>query len=334
MFGIGLLVNGYSEPLFGMKLGSLYIPHGLMIGAGLVALVQVILVVTKKRKEDIAVNEEHGISEASTNKTLRKGFLMYLGVSLVIAVLGGLLTEMSVPMFIGFLIFAAFAAYFHELIVGIAAMHSGWFPAFAVALITLVIGIMVGFPPVALALLVGFSAATGPAFADMGYDLKAGHMLRKGKSRQYEKDGRAQQYYTGLVAFGVAALAVFLSYKSFFAQDLVPPVDRVYVATIQAGISSDVAMKLLLWAIPGAILQWIGGPNRQLGVLFATGLLITMPAAGWAVLAGIVIRFFIRKFKGEEAEKSMGIVAAGFIAGDAVYSFGGSIVDAAKGGTK
>ena len=50
----------------------------------------------------------------------------------------------------------------HEVIVGLAAMHSGWFPAFAVALITLVIGMLIGFPPVALALLVGFSAATGP----------------------------------------------------------------------------------------------------------------------------------------------------------------------------
>jgi hypothetical protein len=82
----------------------------------------------------------------------------------------------------------------HELIVGLAAMHSGWFPAFAVALITLVIGMLIGFPPVALALLVGFSAATGPAFADMGYDLKAGYMLRGyGSDRAFERDGRRQQ---------------------------------------------------------------------------------------------------------------------------------------------
>jgi hypothetical protein len=40
-------------------------------------------------------------------------------------------------------------------------MHSGWFPAFAVALITLTIGILIGFPPTALAVLVGFSAAAG-----------------------------------------------------------------------------------------------------------------------------------------------------------------------------
>lgn len=35
------------------------------------------------------------------------------------------------------------------------------------------VGMLIGFPPVALALLAGFSAATGPAFADMGYDIAA-----------------------------------------------------------------------------------------------------------------------------------------------------------------
>jgi uncharacterized oligopeptide transporter (OPT) family protein len=90
-------------------------------------------------------------------------------------------------------LYAAFAAFIHELLVGIAAMHSGWFPAFAVALITLIIGILIGFPPVALGLLVGFSAATGPAFADMGYDLKAGYILRGfGRSPAFELDGRRQ----------------------------------------------------------------------------------------------------------------------------------------------
>ncbi len=33
----------------------------------------------------------------------------------------------------------------------------------------------------------------------------------------------------------------------------------------------------------GALLQFIGGSKRQIGVLFATGLLISFPAAGWAV---------------------------------------------------
>ena len=104
-----------------------------------------------------------------------------------------------------FLVYAAFAALVHELIVGLAAMHSGWFPAFAVALITLMIGMLIGFPPVALALLVGFSAATGPAFADMGYDLKAGYMLRGyGADPAFERAGRRQQLYAAMFAFVIA----------------------------------------------------------------------------------------------------------------------------------
>jgi hypothetical protein len=47
-------------------------------------------------------------------------------------------------MLLAFIMYAAFAALVHELIVGLAAMHSGWFPAFAVALITLVIGMLIG----------------------------------------------------------------------------------------------------------------------------------------------------------------------------------------------
>src|SRR5207248_28260 len=84
-------------------------------------------------------------------------------------------------------------------VVGISAMHAGWFPAFAVALITLIIGILLGFPPVALALLVGFSASTGPAFADMGYDLRAGYLLRgEGANPAFELAGRKQQLYAAM----------------------------------------------------------------------------------------------------------------------------------------
>ena len=142
-------------------------------------------------------------------------------------------------------------------------MHSGWFPAFAVALITLIIGILIGFPPVALGLLVGFSAATGPAFADMGYDLKAGYILRGfGRSPGFELDGRRQQLYAAMLAFLVAIPTVWLAHSIYFAQGLVPPVDRVYVAAIKAGASADVAWKLLAWAIPGALIQFLGGPKR------------------------------------------------------------------------
>jgi uncharacterized oligopeptide transporter (OPT) family protein len=208
-------------------------------------------------------------------------------------------------------------------------MHSGWFPAFAVALITLIVGILIGFPPIALGLLVGFSASTGPAFADMGYDLRAGFILRGfGKDPAFELEGRKQQLYAAMLAFLVAIPTVWFAHPTYFAQGLVPPVDRVYVAAINAGASSDVARMLMLWAIPAAIIQWIGGPRRQLGVLLATGLLIPNPLAGWAVLAGIAIRVAVLRLKGEQATNSMEVLAAGFIGGDALFGFFDSVLKA------
>lgn len=300
MFGVGLLINQYSMPLFQLDVGKLYIAHGIMIGAGIVALIQVAVLIFKR--EDSAAeaskeNEAVTVPMRSVKRTLGLGYVAYLAVAVIIAVLGGLMTKMSAGMLIEFIIFAAFAAFFHELIVGIAAMHSGWFPA----------------------------------FADMGYDLKTGYILRgNGSDKELEIRGRKQQYYTGMIAFGVALLTVVLTYKGFFGQNLVPPIDKVYASTINAGASLDVAMKLLIWAISGAIIQWIGGPNRQLGVMLATGLLIVSPNACWAVLGGILIRVAVLKIKGKEAESTMSILAAGFIAGDALYSFFTSVFKASK----
>jgi uncharacterized oligopeptide transporter (OPT) family protein len=320
MFGVGLLVRGYSPTLFasylpGGDIGKAFIPHGLMIGAGVVALVQVVMVMTQRGDQ----TAESGPRPAMS---LGLGTIAYVVIAVLIAVTGGLYAELSPLMLIGFIVYAALAALVHELIVGLAAMHSGWFPAFAVALITLIIGMLIGFPPVSLALLVGLSAATGPAFADMGYDLKAGYMLRgNGADPEFEMDGRFQQYLAAMFAFVVAGVVVLVSYKGYFAAGLVAPVAKVYVATIKAGATPGVAMQLLIWAIPGAILQFVGGPKRQMGVLFATGMLIVFPAAGWAVLVGVVARIIYGTIRGPRAKSEMEIFAGGCIAGDALSSF-------------
>src|SRR5689334_24973902 len=104
------------------------------------------------------------------------------------------------------------------------------------------------------------------------------------------------------------------------------PVDRVYIATIKAGATADVAKALLIWAIPGAVLQLLGGPRRQLGILFATGLLIPNPLAGWVVLVGLAIRVAMLKWKGAAASGPMEVLAAGFIGGDALYGFFDSVI--------
>ncbi|WP_308216584.1 OPT/YSL family transporter [Pseudalkalibacillus decolorationis] len=50
-----------------------------------------------------------------------------------------------------------------------------------------------------------------------------------------------------------------------------------------------------------------------------------MPMAGWAVIIGVLIRSLVLKIRGPEAENTMYTTAAGFIAGDALYSFFSSI---------
>ncbi|HTZ37952.1 MAG TPA: OPT/YSL family transporter [Stellaceae bacterium] len=321
MFGIGLLIRGYAMPVAGIDIAKLYVPHGMMIGAGLVALVQVGLLIARG-----GTTSAGGASDASMRRGLGLGTIGYVAIAIVIALLGGMTGELSPGMLVAFVIYAAFAAFVHELIVGISAMHAGWFPAFAVALITLIVGILLGFPPVALALLVGFAASTGPAFADMGYDLRAGYLLRgEGRDPAFEIDGRRQQLYAAMLAFLIAIPTVYFAHPGYFAQGLVPPVDKVYIATIKAGATAQVAMAMLIWAIPGAVIQLLGGPTRQLGILLATGLLIPNPLAGWAVLVGIAIRVAVLKWKGEDVTADMQVLAAGFIGGDALYGFGDSI---------
>lgn len=325
-FGVGLLVRGYSAPLFGLDIGALYVPHGMMIGAGIVALVQVGRVVLKKRGATPGASASFAAQEArgatALGRSLRLGSVGYLAIMVLLAVGTGVYTGMSPGMLVCFVVYGTFAAFVHELIVGIAAMHSGWFPAFAVALISLLIGILIGFPPEALVVLAGFSAATGPAFADMGYDLKAGHILRGETSgTPFETEGRREQMIAGMVGFAVAIVVVACTYRMFFANHQTAPINAAYVAAIKAGISGDTARNLALWAVPGAILQILGGARQQLGVLFATGLLIASPMAGWMVAAGIGCRLVVHQVLGASAREKLEVFAGGVIAGDALYSF-------------
>ena len=322
MFGLGLIIRGYVPQFFGVDLNKMYLPHGMMIGAGIVALVQIIQKIMQKSQDSAKQKLNCTRTKDELKAGLGKGFVAYMVIALILAVIGGLISHMSLGMFIAWIIFAAVAAMVSELIVGIAAMHSGWFPAFATALIFLVLGMLFGFPAVPLALLVGFTAATGPAFADMAYDFKAGWVIRgRGQDPEFEKQGRKQQYISEAISIIVAVIMVALFYQFYFAKDLFPPVNRVYVATIEAGASMAVATNLLLWAIPGAIIQLLGGQQRQLGVLFSTGLLINFPIAGITVLVGLIIRKLVIKKYGEEGQNALYVLGAGFITGAALYSF-------------
>lgn len=331
MLGVGFLISGYSRPLFHFSINAAYIPHGMMIGAGLIALLQVGWFVLHDRDGARDANMHTGRSlltarTPSVASSLCFGGIGYIVLAALVAAASGLWSGMSTSMLVEFIVYAALAAFVHELIVGIAAMHSGWFPAFAVALITLLIGMLIGFPMVALVMLCGFSAATGPAFADMGYDLKAGFILRgHGEDPAFEMAGRRQQLFAAMLAFVIAMPVVLLAYHAYFANGQVPPVAKVYVSTIRAGVAPGIWHSLALWAVVGMLLQWIGGAKRQLGVLCSTGLLIANPLAGWAVISGIVTRLVIERRR-PTATNSMQVFAAGVIAADALYSFFGSLI--------
>ncbi len=329
MLGAGLLVRGYSPNVLGVDIDALYVPHGVMIGAGTVALCQIVFVVARRRLPQSSSGGAAPTSSRDSGRVIGLGFLAFVGAAAIMALLAGLYSEMSAGMLIGFVFFAALAALVSELIVGISAMHAGWFPAFATALIFLVLGMIVGFPPLPLAFLVGFTAATGPAFADMGYDLKAGWILRGGgKYPEFERQGRRQQYFAEIFGVSVAAVVVLLFHGAYFSNDLFPPVDRVFAATIAAGASPALAVSLLIWAVPGALVQLIGGPARQIGILFATGLLINNPVAGWTAMVALVVRAILVRRFGDDVQRPMYVVAGGFIAGSALTSFGAGVVKA------
>ncbi len=321
---LGLIIRGYSESLFGFDISTAYIPHGIMIGAGLIALLQILRVMYRERRQgDNDTSPQRPTRSAlQLRRAMISGLTAYLIVALILAFGTGIYTGMSFGMLIGWLVFAALAAMASELIVGIAAMHSGWFPSFATALIFLVIGMLIGFPTTALGVLVAFTVATGPAFADMAYDLKAGWIIRgEGSDRDYELDGRRQQYFAELFSFGVAIVIVAFAFNAYFAADLVPPVARVYVATIDAGASAEIAKHLAIWACVGAVVQAVGGMSRQIGVLLATGLLITSPLAGIVIYIALVIRWLVVKRFGDSGSQKLYILGAGFITGSALYSF-------------
>ncbi|MGY1439771.1 OPT/YSL family transporter [Streptomyces reniochalinae] len=340
MFGVGLGLREFGPQLFGTDLGAGYVPHGVMVGAGLVALGQAVTVLTRRKSKRVNTREpgtaatppppvpDRGagptspvVDEAALRRALLRGYGLFTAGAVLLALAGGLLGEMSVPALVGWVLFAALAALVHELIVGLAAMQSGWFPSFAVTLIFLILGLVIGIPSVPLALLVGYVSATGPAFADMGYDLKAGWLLRRDHRPwdPWERAGRREQFRAALVGFAVALAVVAVLWQSYFRQGLIPPVAKVYADTVRHGLSDGDALRtMLLWAVPGALIQLLGGTRRQMGVMLATGLLILTPHACVLVLAGLAVRVVYRRLRGRQADSELNLVGAGLIAGSSL----------------
>jgi uncharacterized oligopeptide transporter (OPT) family protein len=104
MFGIGLLLRGYSKALFsgpafesifpGGDLNAALVPHGFMIGAGLMALVQVGVVIGRRDTD----TEARATTAGGIRGTLGMGFVGYLIIAVGIAVAGGLVSDLSIGM--------------------------------------------------------------------------------------------------------------------------------------------------------------------------------------------------------------------------------------------
>ena len=303
-----------------------YLPHGMMVGAGLISLIQAALVLGKKSKKSAEktaqdTTSERSVTMESMRKSLGIGFVLFLGIAILLAFTTGIYAEMSAGQLVAWLLFAAFAAISSELVCGLSSMHSGWFPAMATALIFLIVGIMMGFPAMPLAILVAYTSSTGPAFCDMQTDLKCGWILRgRGANPEFEKAGRKQQFISELLGYCVAFVMVLLLANTYFDQGLFVPTTKTFIATIDAGANAEVAKWLLIWAIPGAVLQLIGGP-RQLGIMFATGLLIGNTRNGLTVLVALLIRIVATRWDKKKAQDLLYILGAGCIAGSALYSF-------------
>ena len=121
------------------------------------------------------------------------------------------------------------------------------------------------------------------------------------------------------MGFAVAFVMVAFFANKYFGQGLFVAVFYTFVATIDAGASGEIAIWLLIWAIPGANIQFLGG-SRQVGILFATGLLVGSTINGLTILIALLIRYILVK-KNKETAQTLNILGAGSLAGAALYSF-------------
>ena len=341
--GIGLVIRGYSEQLFGFNLGTTSIPQGVMIGAGLIALVQSIQVILSKgekkgmidsfldrtetvldrdKKKDDSKEEpvfQQPIAPPTVNKEAAKkailfAICLYTVGGLIAALVTGVLFDMSIGHMVGWVLWTGISCVIAMVLVGMAAMQSGWFPAFAITTIFMTLAIFMGFPPLAIAVMTGFISSVGPSFADTGYDLKTGFILRGyGHDPDYERHGRKQQIIIDVFGIIVGLAVVMVFANMFLMQDMMPPISRVFATAIQAGTNPEIMRTLIIWAIPGAIVQFAFG-TKSVGVLLATGLLINNPIYGIGVLLAVIVRLIFGK-------KFMHLRDAGLIAGDGLYGF-------------
>jgi len=318
---VGMILRGHSAAIFGgLDIGQSNIAQGIMIGAGIVALVQIVLTIMKKTEKTQSHDSgmEYTVSSDSARKCLAGSVVLFAGGAVLVALITGVFAGMSATQSLLWVAFAGFASVATMVLVGVASMHSGWAPGFAVVTLFLTIGALLGFGAMPLAVLVGYIGAVGMPLHDAGVGLKTGWIIRgHGRDADLEKYGRRQQIIIKQigVVIGIAMAVVFG--MVLIQNNIVPPMSIFYAGTVGAAAGVDLMRQLALWAIPGAALQAAFG-NKSVGLMLATGLLINNPVFGIAVLAAIALRLAI-------GTKFMAVRGPGLIAGDGLFGFGANI---------
>ncbi|MCI4435813.1 MAG: OPT/YSL family transporter [Ignisphaera sp.] len=330
-FGIGLILRAYGPSLFGIDFAKIYAPQGIMVGAGIAALIQFVMLYLKVRKSSAAPKSSTSSDEyrplIPADEAVRKmvvALILFTVGAVVLGFIAGIHEMLSTPMFIVWILYTGFQAWFTTLLCAISGMYAGWFPAFATALASLVISLLFGWPPLAAGVSVAYVAATGPGMADLNFDLKTGWILSgEGKDPVFEREGRKWQLAAKFLALAVSITLVVIFYRAYFeGLKLFPPASRTLAATAKAAADPQLARWLLTWAPIGFVLQLVGGAERQIGILLATGLMIVNPAAGIAVLATVAARIALVKIFGEERLRDIFYIGgAGAVGGSAIVSF-------------
>ena len=308
------------------------LPHGLLVGAGLAGLSQAVSSLVRRSREPPAGLEvgssptespsrvgwgSKGIRLAARSADARRllaGLTLAIGLYALLAEL--LLATVSLePNGIGPVgvlalgLLGGLLALGLQLFAGLAGTRLGRVPTLGCCLVALVVGRAVGGPPAAMLALVTVVAASGPTFAELVKQHQAGAELS-------DPPSRAQQVWAGLIGLTAALIVVAAWGGAYFAAGFVPPVSQAIAATFELVADPSRRLAAAPWIFVGYVAQWLGGPNRQVGVLFASGLLIGLPAVGWALLSGLALRIGIDVVSRARADRWLPIVGIGCIGGE------------------
>ncbi len=312
---IGLLARHYAW-IAHYDFGPSYIQHGMMIGAGIVQVIQTAFLFWRTRGEHGAhADEPTEIARLSAGDVMTHAAVFVAGALLLLAAGRLWRFEPSVPKLLLWVTYAGVAALVHTTVVGYCAMLSGWFPSFALSVALILLAGLFGMPTELLAVLAGYVLSTGPQFADLGYDLKSGWIVRgRGDDAARERQGRRQQAWLQEIGAVVGLATAAIAFHVYWDLQLVPPMSRVLAATIDVTVVPAIRSQIVMGALAGMLVQGIGGPKRALGIMLATGLLLDNAAYGFALTAGLVVRRFV-------PQSMMAIRAPGLIAGDGLGGF-------------